>query len=1012
MRKTHRSLPIKNQKTYGKLKVFILFLLVVGGISGFAGWEMKTSRLQAMFFSEIAKTFNFEVKPNESKDIRFPVQGPYDIRLGYVRIQEWIEQLKNKGFVVSDQARWSYELEHCANLGLSAVYAEKSQAGIRILDKNDQEIIDTAFPQRIYTSFESIPPIAVNLLLFIENRKLLDATTPFRNPAIEWERLGKAVVDAGINVFVPGHRVPGGSTLATQMEKFRHSPEGITDSAEEKLRQLVSASLRAYLQGQKTETVRKQIVLDYINSIPLSAAAGFGEVNGIGDGLWAWYGMDFDTVNRLLLDVEKKGLTPEQLHETGAALKSVLSLFLAQRRPTAYLAKNRTALMDLTNSHLRLLFKQGLISRDMHDAALNAQLGFSHDTMLSYTLPKAQRKAANLTRSRLMTNLKIDKFYDLDRIDLTAKTTLDMEFQKKITEALGKLKDPSWVETNGLKVPFLLKTGDPSKVLYSFSFFEKTPEGNALRIQTNNFDGPFNIDEQMKLDLGSSAKLRTLLHYLEIVAELHGRYAALSSSELTRLSGKPEFDHLSRWAIDHLLHSRERKLPDMLEASLDRTYSASPNEQFMTGGGLHKFANFDDEDDQKIPTVREAFRFSINLVFIRMMRDISYYHIFQRYGITPRSLEFIQAPEKKRLLTLFADKEGITFIKQFYKLFQHKTPQQIRDFLLTEMPPLPKRLAVAYRFLDPDAMIDTFSKVLSRYLPDSILTEEFVDGLYYRYDPQNFSLADIGYLSHIHPLELWVARYMQQNPEASLSEVVSKSADVRQEVYNWLFKTKSSKKQNKRIRIIIELEAFEDILKAWKKTGFPFDHLVPSYATSIGSSGDRPVALAELAGIIQNNGVRYPSFRFQSLHFAKDTPYETRLTLLPAKGEQVIHPEVAKIAKNAMIDVVQEGTARRLKEVLTLPDGTTITIGGKTGTGDHRYKTFGPGGILIGSKVMNRAAVFIFFIDDRFFGSITAYVPGKDAKNYSFSSGLPVQVLKMMIPDLIPMIKDPGNMPL
>jgi len=293
MRKTHRSLPTKNPKTYGKLKVFILLVLVVGGISGFAGWEMQTSRLQAMFFSEIAKTFSFEVKPNESKDIRFPVQGPYDIRLGYVRIQEWTDQLKNKGFIISDQARWSYELEHCADLGLSPVYVEKNQAGIRILDKNDQEIIDTAFPQRIYTSFESIPPIAVNLLLFIENRKLLDATTPFRNPAIEWERLGKAVIDAGINVFVPGHRVPGGSTLATQMEKFRHSPEGITDSAEEKLRQLLSASLRAYLHGQKTETVRKQIVLDYINSIPLSAAAGFGEVNGMGDGLWAWYGMDF-----------------------------------------------------------------------------------------------------------------------------------------------------------------------------------------------------------------------------------------------------------------------------------------------------------------------------------------------------------------------------------------------------------------------------------------------------------------------------------------------------------------------------------------------------------------------------------------------------------------------------------------------------------------------------------------------------------------------------------------------
>ena len=58
--------------------------------------------------------------------------------------------------------------------------------------------------------------------------------------------------------------------------------------------------MRAYLDGQDTTTARQRIVLDYVNTVPLAARPGFGEVSGIGDGMWAWYGRDFDDVKRLL----------------------------------------------------------------------------------------------------------------------------------------------------------------------------------------------------------------------------------------------------------------------------------------------------------------------------------------------------------------------------------------------------------------------------------------------------------------------------------------------------------------------------------------------------------------------------------------------------------------------------------------------------------------------------------------------------------------------------------------
>lgn len=984
----------------------IIFLLLIISISGVIAWEIQTSRLEAWIFTRIAQKFTYRIWPGESQNIRFPSYGPYDIRMGYDRIPEWERKMKERGFDVTLQARWSSNLLKSTDLGIFTLYPEKNQAGLHILDQNNQDIFHAQYPQRIYPDFESIPPLVAKMLLFIENRKLLDTSSPYRNPAIEWERLAKAVIDSGIHMVDQGKHVPGGSTLATQMEKFRHSPEGITDSPEEKLRQILSASLRTYLHGEKTINTRKQIVVDYINSIPLAASPAFGEVIGLGDGLWVWYDINFQLFNQLLTEAEQKNIPPQELNKIGAAVKSALSLFLAQRRPSEYLVTNRKALMILTDSYLRLMSVENLISKDVLNAAIKSQPDFIQQAASNYSLAPGRRKAANSIRSRLLADLDIGASYNLDRMDLTVETDINLDLQQKITKTLEDLKSPAFIQAAGLKVPYLLESGDPSKVVYSFSLYEHTAGGNALRAQTSNFEGPFNIDEQMKLDLGSSAKLRTLVHYLETIAELHDRYAGLSDSALTELSQKRS-DPLSAWAIDYLLNTRERKLSNMLEAAMDRMYSANPAEKFATSGGLLTFENFSKDDNYKIMPVRQAFRYSVNLVFIRLMRDIVYYHIFQRYGITPASILQIDASERNRLLTIFADREGKAFIKRFYSKYHSQTAQAVQELLFMEIHPAPHQLTAVFRFLEPQASLEALSEFLHEHLPGSDLSGSFLDKVYDQYEPGKFSLADIGYIAHVHPLELWVIQYLQQHPCASLSEVIGQSADERQTVYNWLFKTKNPYKQYKRLRTIIELEAFEDILHAWKNLGYPFDYLVPSYATAIGSSGDRPGALAELVGIIQNRGKNFPLTKIESLHFAKNTPYEILLTREPAVGKQVLKPEIAQIVKQAMTDVVEEGTARRLNDSLRSPDGTYIPIGGKTGTGDHRYKTFGRGGLLIGSVVMNRAAIFVFFIGDRYFGAVTAYVPGKQAEDYSFSSALPAQILKMMIPDIAPFINNP-----
>jgi membrane peptidoglycan carboxypeptidase len=111
----------------------------------------------------------------------------------------------------------------------------------------------------------------------------------------------------------------------------------------------------------------------------------------------------------------------------------------------------------------------------------------------------------------------------------------------------------------------------------------------------------------------------------------------------------------------------------------------------------------------------------------------------------------------------------------------------------------------------------------------------------------------------------------------------------------------------------------------------------------------------------------------------------------PAAGEQVMAPEVAAALRNALSEVVEGGTARRLAGAFSVP------VGGKTGTGDNRIVTAGMRG-----AALNRTATFVFYLGPRHFGTLTAYVIGRDAAAFRFTSGLPVQILKSMAPVLSP----------
>ena len=989
-------------------RLIILILLVALVAIGFAAYdEFRTSNLQSREFSKLASTLTYSLQPGPSDAIVYPGEGPFDKRLGYSALGEFLPRLLKRDYLISEQVKFSPALMNYVDHGLFAPYIEKIQAGLSITDCRGDMLYQYNYPQHLYPDFAAIPPVIVNSLLFIENRDLLDTKDPRNNPAVDWPRFAKAAYSQVAKYLALPGQSAGGSTLATQLEKYRHSPDGLTVSGAEKIRQMISASVRAYQGGPDTTEARQRIVRDYLNSVPLSAVPGHGEVHGMAEGLRVWYGADFDQVNQAL---NSTASDPESMAARGLALRQVLSLMIAQRRPSHYLSKGRLELAELTDAHIRVLAANKVIEQPLADAALASKAVYRDWVAQPTIVPIVTNKGISLARNRLAAMLN-RPLYDLDRLDVSATSTLQSDLQLQVSQYLKNLADPEFAAQIGLIGERLLTAKTTDQVSYSFTLFERTADGSRVRVQTDSTDQPFDINEGSKLELGSTAKLRVLTTYLQIIAELHDRYAQKTPAEL-RKTDIAEQDRLSRWAVDYLSQNSDRSLPKMLEAALDRTYSASPGEAFFTGGGLHTFHNFRNEDNGRNPTLRDALRESINLPFIRLMRDLVRYATYASPSNSAELLKDDSDPRRQEYLAQFADREGTSFLLRFWKKYQKKDTGERLETFLDSMHPTAIRLAAVHRYFFPGDSQESFNLFVRSHLKSvkssEKLTDERLERLYQSYGPGAYDLPDQGFIAKVHPLDLWLMGYLLNNPDAKFSQIVKASEFERQEVYSWLFKSRHKSARDSRIRTMLEIEAFLDIHQRWQKVGYPFDHLVPSLATAIGSSGDRPAALAELVGTILNDGIRQPALRVDSLDFAVGTPYETRLVSDPDNGKRVMPVDVARALRGALSQVVDAGTAKRVAGSFKLDDGTPLAMGGKTGTGDNRIEAIGAGGRILSSKSINRTATFVFYIGDSHFGTLTAYVPGASAQNFRFTSALPVQVLKGMAPFLSPYLQ-PGS---
>ena len=990
-----RSVAIVHANRYGRwlIRITVAALCVL-----FVNLELSTSFLQSHLLSLWACGLKYKVAEGTTDRIRFPLVGPYNDRLGYIALPGILSHLEEtQGAKVTGQAQWSALLERQVKAGFFPTYHEKPQAGLQIIGQRGGGLYDARYPKRVYGRFEEIPPVVYQALLFIENKELMDDTYATRNPAVQWDRLVLGFGRLALSKVGIGGRAPGASTLATQLVKMRHSPQGRTSSLREKAKQMVTASIRAYLDGPNTSQSRKTIVTDYINAIPLGALPGYGEVIGLGDGLWGFFGVNFAEINRLLRD--QGGLKSVDLAARGKALREVLGLLVGLRRPGYYLFQNQKALDALVNSYARMMAGAGIISPALLVAVLARNLDFATPTALASTEQSGETdpaaKAVSGIRAELQQKIGIPNSYQFDRLDLVVRSALDHDAQKAVSELLHRLVITKDAKDGGIA---LSKPGESlgaaPHVFYSFTLYERLPQSNALRVQVDNYNQKLNLNEGMRLELGSTAKLRTLISYLDTITDIYESMTLPNAQEIRDID-LVEDDALSLWVKDYILDPKNagHDLNAILAAAMERVYAASPWEGFLTGGGLHHFHNYNEEDNSRQMTVREAFAHSVNLPFVRIMRDVVNHQIALAEPQAASIIRDPAHPERAAYIDRFSAFESRVFLGKFYKKYAGMDIKQALDKLLASRGITPRSATIVYMTVHPHASYEEFLDFMAGSPLRSRLNPQMIVDLYAKYQLMDYSWADLGFLTRMHPLELWYLTYLKGHEGARMDEAWAASEKPRAAIYDWLKKPSRKHQQDIRIRQMMERDAFAHILKDWQRVGYPFSNMVPSYATALGSSGDRPAALAYLIGSIVRGGVAYPQTKYSDLRFGPRSPYETVVTLDPGTPRRIIREEVSAVAKSALRSVVDSGTAIRIRETFADASGGPLEVGGKTGTGDNRLTSVGARGGVIQQRVVNRTATFAFYLGERWFGVVTAYAPGREAEGYVFTSALPVSIL-------------------
>ena len=356
----------------------------------------------------------------------------------------------------------------------------------------------------------------------------------------------------------------------------------------------------------------------------------------------------------------------------------------------------------------------------------------------------------------------------------------------------------------------------------------------------------------------------------------------------------------------------------MLDAAMDRKYSGNPGEGFFTGGGMHHFGNFSKLDDARILTVHQALQHSTNLVFVRLMRDVVRYYMFQLPGSSAALLADADDPRRAEYLARFADREGKEFLGRFYNKYKGKTPADAEKVLLGSFRPTAARLAAVHRTVMPEAD----PGAVRRLHHDQPAVGQRNAGRARRPSCTTSTRRPIcrwptaATWPSLHPLELWVVGYLRKHPGAGWKEVSDGQRQGAPGSLSWLFNDPPQACPGQPHRRPAGGGSLPEDPRPVEEDGLSLRFAGAVVRDHPGRVG-RPAG-----GAGRDDGHHRQRRRAQADAKAstrcispQGTPYETMVEHAKAdKFEQVISPEVARTVADAIRDVVADGTAKRRQD--------------------------------------------------------------------------------------------------
>ncbi|MCW8928802.1 MAG: hypothetical protein OQL19_01035 [Gammaproteobacteria bacterium] len=502
-------------------------------------------------------------------------------------------------------------------------------------------------------------------------------------------------------------------------------------------------------------------------------------------------------------------------------------------------------------------------------------------------------------------------------------------------------------------------------------------------------DVVYNPAKQGRFQWGSTAKLRVLVNYLMIIHdEALLLQSALKESNIKGATVLKEYQK-SSVTIKRLLASYIKKYPkasmnQVLNWAMSRRISANPDSKFLTGESWHEFNNYQKSDDRKNPNLWQMTTQSINLSFVRLMRDVVDYYIeqsgFDKIAILTNKNNSI----RKIIINDAVKKEEADYISGLNFFVESIQGSFSYDELMQNGNVTDKEILILAR--------DVVKK-LERTV--EVQSDNSSYDHAYRKEQKKYAHLASWFKRITYYEKKWLLSRVRQPDEHYSDLIEAEEKRIVKQTSQWLRTSQSWIKNT--LYTHMERQAFtEGVTPAWKNLGYPFN-VSPSYAVVLGSSGDTPMSLVELAGTLLNNGVHEKNISaIERIILAPGSDFETPFKI-ENKQERIIPEAVAIVAKKAMEGVLHKGTAVFASRHPLMK--YVKSAGAKTGTGDNRHN----------ETAINRSAAVLSIIDTgekktKYAICITMSVTEGDIERYNFTSKVPVRILSRIADHLSPII--------